>query len=122
MTRASPPGRAGEADRRPLYSAALQQFEELLDAAQNVSSAARPLPLYYALTQAGRAITAAHGDPFTNHGHGLGVRTIKSDLMRTCVTPTRDPKEFQAVSQIVGSPQLTGPVDGTVPHLRTVGS
>jgi hypothetical protein len=62
-TRAEPPGRAADDDyRRALYGASLEQFEQLLRAAETVDAAARPLPLFYALSQAARAIVAAHGD------------------------------------------------------------
>lgn len=53
-TRAEPPGRAGsDPDRRATYGAALQQFDELLAAAAVAGHASRPLPLFYALSQAG---------------------------------------------------------------------
>ena len=75
-TRASPPGLAAtDDDRRETYGAALQQFDELLLAAATVSPVSRPLPLYYAVHQAGKAIAAAWtpGDwSAIGHGHGLG--------------------------------------------------
>src|SRR5271166_4495492 len=54
-TRASPPGHArDDEERRRVYgSAALAQFDELITAASVVGSALRPLPLFYALSQAG---------------------------------------------------------------------
>ena len=71
-TRAAPPGKAAHDDeRRAIYNAALQQFEELLDAARAVGPASRPIPLYYALNQASRAIVAASGDVASIDGHGL---------------------------------------------------
>jgi hypothetical protein len=55
-----------------MFGAALQQFEELMDAATSVGYAARPLPLFYAISQAGRAIAAVHADaPWELSGHGL---------------------------------------------------
>jgi hypothetical protein len=60
-TRASPPGRAGDdEERRRVYGAALAQFDELIAAASVVGPASRPLPLFYALSQAGRAVAAGH--------------------------------------------------------------
>lgn len=71
-TRSDPPGRAsGDQGRREVYCAALQQFEELLNAARVAGPASRPLPLFYALSQAGRAIVAAHGEDPETYGHGL---------------------------------------------------
>jgi hypothetical protein len=61
--------------RRAIYGAALQQFEELLTAASVVGPASRPLPLFYALSQAGRAIVAAFGDVPATRGHGLQEAT-----------------------------------------------
>jgi hypothetical protein len=76
-TRADPPGSASEPERRGTYAMALEQFEELLGAAENASPAVRPLPLFYAVSQAGRAIAAADlPDAWKLHGHGL----VCSDL------------------------------------------
>jgi len=72
-TRSEPPGKAANDEgRRALYCASLQQFEELLTAAEAAGHASRPLPLFYALSQAGRAIVAAYGDAPVCAGHGLG--------------------------------------------------
>lgn len=96
--------------RRRLYAAALQQFDELTSAATQISAASRPLPLYYALTQAGRAIVAAHGSQATVRGHGLKLGQIESDLFKTTVGPDGE-REFQVVSDILGSPRLSSPVE-----------
>ena len=73
--RSRPPGRAADDPaRRRVFTAALGQFDELLDAANVAGAASRPLPLYYALNQAGRAIIAAHqspGRPWQPSLHGL---------------------------------------------------
>lgn len=62
LSRSNPPGRTTKSEsRRMLYAAALQQFEELMNAAGAVSAAARPLPLFYAMSQASRAVAAAQG-------------------------------------------------------------
>lgn len=86
MTRARPPGRASLRNRRVAYRAALQQFEELMVAAQSASSASRPLLLYYATTQGGIALMAAarrdlefpphHGLTFPRVDTRLEVREI----------------------------------------------
>jgi hypothetical protein len=58
---AEPPGlAAGDQQRRLTYGAALDQFEELMTAASAATPRSRPLPLFYALSQAGRAIAAVH--------------------------------------------------------------
>jgi YaaC-like Protein len=72
LTRAEPPGHAGEDPRRATYGTALEQFEELISAASEASPAVRPLPLFYALSQAGRAIAAAYiPEKWRLYGHGL---------------------------------------------------
>jgi hypothetical protein len=55
-TRASPLRlAAADKDCKETYGAALQQFDELLLAASTVSPISRPLPLYYAVLEAGKA-------------------------------------------------------------------
>lgn len=50
-----PPPASQDLDRQQTYVAALEQAEQLFRAAANVGAAARPLPLFYGLSQAGRA-------------------------------------------------------------------
>lgn len=45
--------------RAAVFVSALEQAEELMRAATDVGPTASPLPLFYAVSQAGRAITAA---------------------------------------------------------------
>jgi len=87
--RANPPGLAAtDPKRRAVFGAALEQFEQLLGAAEVSGPASAPLPLFYALSQAGRAIAAARLPDhqrwdFTGHGlkgqksypRQLGMRT-----------------------------------------------
>lgn len=117
-TRASPPAlAAGDEDRRALYGAALEQFEQLLCAAGAVGPAARPLPLFYALSQAGRAIVAASGDEPHVESHGLTeVRRnpppadlLHRQIKRAASKNGRD--AFGAVSRAIGSPELQAPVE-----------
>jgi hypothetical protein len=116
-TRADPPGRASEPERRGTYAMALEQFEELLGAAENASPAVRPLPLFYAVSQAGRAIAAADlPDAWKLHGHGL----VCSDLSPVSVLeleiaprPNRDavvPDSFHGVTAATGSEAPSEPM------------
>jgi hypothetical protein len=113
-TRADPPGLAAEDDyRRALYGASLEQFEQLLKAAENVDAAARPLPLFYALSQAGRAIVAAHGENPDIDGHGLAEDrdSAPDDILQRRIkrTPKSNGKDaFGAVARATGSPDITG--------------
>jgi hypothetical protein len=99
-----------------LYRAAIQQFEDLMDAAASAGPSGSPLPLYYAVSQAGRAILSVR-EPndekvfATLEHHGLGVPRsfIGDDLMTTRVVPkSAETGQFQRVAAAIGSPLLTG--------------
>lgn len=57
--RQSPPGRANKGERRKVFCSALEQAEHLFTASAAVDHSARPILLFYGLSQAGRAIAAA---------------------------------------------------------------
>ncbi|GAA2524357.1 YaaC family protein [Streptomyces longisporus] len=92
--------------RRKSFSAALQQFEEQIEAARIVTSATRPINLYYGLVQAGLAITAAHTPGnWSFSKHGLKVLDMQPDLPNITVRPDGD-GAFQFVARATGSEQL----------------
>jgi hypothetical protein len=90
----------------------MEQFEELMRAAQQVGPGARPLPLFYALSQAGRAVTAAHADePWQSRGHGLQLRDEEQPLLQRRVAPAgRSDASFRRVAEATGSDILAEPV------------
>jgi hypothetical protein len=100
-----------------VFSAALGQFDELLDAAASVGPASRPLPLYYALNQAGRAIAAALQQPdrpWQPRLHGLSIRgPDDGSLQQTTISPqdTSDdrPGSFDLLAEAISAPRLTAP-------------
>lgn len=99
--------------RRGTFSAAMDQFEELMRSAAAVGPATRAIALYYALCQAGLAITATHKEgTFTFSKHGLKMvgygKTIADASVRADVDDTLG--AFQAVADSTGSPRMTGPV------------
>ena len=109
--RANPTGAAAsDPDRKRTFVAALRQAEELAQASQVAGYATRALPLFYSLSQAGRAIAAVHlNGPWELHGHGLGVTTAKGALLETVVYPNgKADSSFTRVSGAVGSPILAG--------------
>ena len=122
-TRAQPPGLAAEAtSRAAIYQAALQQAEELVRAAMSLGPASRPLPLYYAISQAGRAIVAARGSVVeAPPRHGLRLSTVATRILETAVEP--EPRgQFPTVAEAVESTGLTEPVQvgalmATIPEL-----
>jgi hypothetical protein len=105
-TRARPPGHAGDDARRDTYGTALEQFEELLGAAATASPGVRPLPLFYALSQAGRAIAAAYlAHDWKLHGHGISCGELSVDnVLQLEIKPWKDadrsePDSFHSVTQ-----------------------
>jgi hypothetical protein len=100
--------------RRETYGAAVQQFEELLRAAESVGPASRPLPLFYALSQAGRAIVAAHGEEPEVFGHGLAEDkaggAITDPLQYRVKRATARTDLFGAVARATHSGEVTGSV------------
>ncbi len=66
--------------------------------------------LFYALSQAGRAVSAAHvqGQPFRSRGHGLRIGDPTGDLGATLVQPEGGPnRSFAMFCRATGSPGLT---------------
>jgi hypothetical protein len=110
--RTRPPGAAGASDdRREVFGAALEQFEQLLHASRRVGAAAAPITLFYSLGQAGRAIAAAlaPNDCWRIRGHGLRVEA-GSPLGATVILPKKTRQDsFSVVSGAVGSAPLTSP-------------
>jgi hypothetical protein len=89
------------------FGAALEQFEELLLAAARVPPATAPILLFYALSQAGRALVAAYGgEQWEVHGHGLSIATRRDPIGETTISAKGDGL-FQAVAQATHSDPLT---------------
>lgn len=86
----------------------MQQFEELMQAAEQIGAAARPLPLFYALSQAGRAVAAAHAyEPWQLRGHGLQLKDEGQPLLNREISPAgKSDASFRRVAQTVGSDVL----------------
>lgn len=114
-TRSRPPGKAGSnRERRATYSAALEQFDSLIRSARVAVPAARPLPLFYALSQGGRAILAAHGPgtDWNTRGHGLVEGSVNEPILRSTIAlDRRRPGLFAAVAGVTGSCVFGGRVE-----------
>ena len=117
-----PPRRAAnDEERGSVFAAALGQFDELLDAAATAGPASRPLPLYYALSQAGTAIAAALQDPgreWQPSGHGLiigdpdpgflGQTKIRSNPVKR--RGQQEPSDtFSILCEVLNLPRFTRP-------------
>jgi hypothetical protein len=116
MSRWKPPGLAEDGQRATLYRAAMQQFEDLMVAASSTGPAASPLPLYYALNQAGRALLAVREREddkvfATREHHGLSIShdDVHDDLLEVPVKPvSQETGQFQRVANATESPVLRG--------------
>lgn len=86
------PGLAREdEDRRRVFGSALEQFDQLLVAAEAVGPATAPIPLFYAFSQGGRAFAAARvtGEEWRPRTHGLSVGDPGTSIGDTVLTPSR---------------------------------
>jgi hypothetical protein len=120
VLRARPPARV-EGEREGVFVSALEQAEQLMRAAADVGPAASPLLLFYALSQAGRAIAAARlDDPWRLSGHGLrapGAADASAGFLRRVVKPDGEPmstrrrQSFAGVAAATGSGQLTSSLE-----------
>lgn len=112
--RANPPGLTGDTEaRRRVFGSALEQFDQLLVASEAVGPATAAIPLFYALSQAGRAFAAARvaGAGWRPRRHGLSVGDPGMSIGDTVLTPTSGRSgSFQLFCQSIGSETLTGPV------------
>jgi hypothetical protein len=88
--RADPPALAGSSrDRREIFASAQQQAEELARAATDVGYPTRPILLFYALSQAYRAVCAARLDTgWERSGHGLKFRLGNAGVAESQVHPS----------------------------------
>jgi hypothetical protein len=106
-----------------VFLAALEQSEQLMRAAEEVGYAARPLALFYSLSQAGRAIAATRllGETWRLAGHGLHepFDQVGVDLMHRRIKPQKGSGKvdaqgrrdsFSGVAAASGSGWLTGDV------------
>jgi hypothetical protein len=91
--RHDPPGYAKQGARRATFQVALEQCEQFLGAASDAGYATSPVHLFYALSQAGRAIVAASprvgNQAWKVSGHGLTVNTNAGLAAEVMVTATK---------------------------------
>ena len=84
-----------------------------MDAARVVGARSRPLLVFYALSQGGRAVVAARGDEPRAFGHGLG-EVVEDDsgghLLHRRIERCRGGL-FGAVSRALDAPDFTGEVE-----------
>jgi hypothetical protein len=101
---------ASSSSRRGAFSAAMQQFEELMSASAAVGPASRPITLYYAIVQAGLAVAATHKtDPWSFSQHGLKLQNPRAPIADISIGP-EGIGAFQIVAEATNSPPLQMPV------------
>jgi hypothetical protein len=103
--RHDPPGYAKQGGRRAMFQSSLEQREQFLAAAGDTGYATRPVQLFYALSQAGRAIVAASprvgNQAWKVSGHGLTADTSAAVAADVTVTATKTGL-FPAVASALG--------------------
>ncbi|HTX86135.1 MAG TPA: YaaC family protein [Streptosporangiaceae bacterium] len=91
--RYDPPGYAKHGARRTTFQSALEQCEQFVAAARDAGYATRPVQLFYALSQASRAIVAASprisNQAWRVNGHGLAANTNAPSAPDVTVTATK---------------------------------
>lgn len=107
--RHAPPGHAKQGARRALFQSSLEQCEQFLTAASETGYATRPVQLFYALSQAGRAVVAASprvgNQAWRVGGHGLTADT--SAVVAADITVTAgEVGLFPAVASAMGAEAL----------------
>lgn len=90
--RASPPGAASRGERKKVFCSALEQSEQLLEAAAAVPAVVRPLLLFYGLSQGVRAVLAADSARDNNSyvasgGHGVRTQNLSDELKNVELKP-----------------------------------
>jgi hypothetical protein len=100
-----------DGSRTRVFQAALTQAEELWEAASVAGVASRPLPLFYCLSQTGRAICAAWTTPgpWEPAGHGLSSRQepVPENPLEFTVRTTAH-GAFQMVAEVLSSTIFQG--------------
>ncbi|GAB2594105.1 YaaC family protein [Microlunatus antarcticus] len=111
--RASPPGRASKGERRKVFCTALEQSEQLLNAAAQTPADVRPMLVFYGLAQGVRALFAcAPGIPdrdFRTKGHGLRERNLRGSL-RSISVETTGRGMFAVLCQLFDFTEFEAPV------------
>lgn len=105
-----PPLVETDPERRAVYSAASEQFEQLLGASAIVGFAARPLTLFYALSQGVRAIAAAavSAPNWQPQAHGAAQRYSQSVVSASIEVKRKG--SLGLLSTALSAPRLTGSI------------
>jgi hypothetical protein len=97
-------------EQRAVYSAASEQFEQLLSASATVGFAARPLTLFYALSQGVRGIAAAavSAPDWQPQAHGATQRNSQSVVSASIEVKQKG--SLGLLSTALSAPRFTGSI------------
>ena len=114
LMRSDPPEPAAKSERRAVFSAALEQAEQLFRGAAAADYAVRPLLLFYGYSQAARALAASapalDGSNFRSTAHGMGTRDLSYELAAVQLCPHMRPGGLLTTLQLaLGVRQWTEP-------------
>ena len=111
--RADPPGLAAAEPRRRLFSAALEQAEQLMRSAESLGTATKPINIFYGLSQGVRGVAAARMKENQGRlsGHGIkldGVLDRELASISLVDSPGRW-GSFTTIAKLLDSPGLPEP-------------
>lgn len=108
--RSQPPGRATSGRRSDEFRSALEQAEQLFAAAADTPLSTRPLLAFYGVSQASRAVLAAHRHgEWKPHGHGLAAHDTSGPL-RSITCRNKGTGVFDQLAGVMTSASLPNPV------------
>jgi hypothetical protein len=115
--RSSPPGEAARSPRRAVFSAALEQAEQLFSGAASADYVIKPILIFYGFNQACRAIPASSSTldhrTFRPRSHGMDVVAQPADLAGVKLAPRPSPTATSMLATLqtmLGSPPWSEPV------------
>ena len=111
--RADPPGLAAAEPRRRLFSAALEQAEQLMRSAESLGTATKPINIFYGLSQGVRGVAAARMKENQGRLSGHGIKldgVLDRELASISLVDSPDRwGSFTTIAKLLDSPSLPEP-------------
>jgi hypothetical protein len=110
--RSGPPQLASKGARKRVFAAALEQAQQLYEAAADVGVATKPILVFYGLSQAGRAVAAARSTgAWELSGHGIkSVESVaKADQLASLSIKSEASGSFGRLAEVLNSSSLANP-------------
>lgn len=110
QSRATPPSSiADDVEQLEIFRSCMRQFEDLIGAARSTGAAGKPLPLFYAASQAASAIIAVHGGEQPT-SHGLSFIEKDSESALGSRVAVRLGGRFSGLANALGEPEPKGEI------------